>query len=257
MAHVDDFRALHVPGDPLLMPNAWDIGSARVLAGLGFRAIATTSGGFAATLGRADGQVTRSEALAHGAALADAVDIPVSADLENCFADDPDGVAECVRLAVDAGLSGCSVEDWSGTAIYDRELAVERVAAAVAAAGNRLVVTARAENHIHDHDDLRDTIARLQAYAEAGAQVAFAPGVVAADDVDTLVREVPVPVSMLILPGAPPVSRLTELGVARISVGGTYTYLAYGALVRAAQELQQQGTVSGWGDAGLARPFFG
>src|SRR5918999_5862628 len=165
-----NFLSLHRPGRPLLMPNPWDRGSAKLLESLGFEALATTSSGFAATLGRLDGRVTREEALAHAADVVDAVEVPVSADLENCFADDPTGVAQTVRLALDAGLAGCSVEDYSGPegdAIYEAGLAAERVAAAAEAAhsGPRaLVLTARAGNHIHGRDDLGDTIARLQSY---------------------------------------------------------------------------------------------
>jgi len=161
------FMELHRPGDPLLMPNAWDLGSAAVLASLGFDALATTSSGHAATLGRLDGGVTRDEALEHASTLARGTDVPVSADLENAFADDPTGVAETIGLAVQAGLAGCSVEDYSGAEgarIYDLGLARDRVAAAVEAAHAgpvKLVLTARAENLIRGRDDLADTIARL------------------------------------------------------------------------------------------------
>ncbi len=176
------FLALHRPGAPLLIPNPWDVGSAKLLASLGFEALATTSSGYAATLGRLDGAVTRDEALAHAAELVAATPLPVSADLENGFGDSPDAVAETVRLAREAGLAGCSIEDFSGdddAPIYDRDRAAERVAAAVEAAHAgpvRLVLTARAENHIHGIDDLADTIARLQAYQAAGADVLYAPG---------------------------------------------------------------------------------
>jgi 2-methylisocitrate lyase-like PEP mutase family enzyme len=161
-----DFLALHVKGQPLLQPNAWDAGSARMLSSLGFAAIATTSSGFAATLGRRDGHVSRDEALAHCRALAAAVDIPVAADTENGFADDPDGVAETVRLAAQTGLAGASIEDWSGSAIYDRAAAADRVAAAVEAAHagpQQLVITARAEDLLHG-GTLDEAIARLQLY---------------------------------------------------------------------------------------------
>ncbi len=183
------FLALHHGDRPLLQPNAWDIGSAKVLAALGFEAIATTSGGFAATLGRLDGSVTREEALAHGSLLAAAVDVPVAADTENGFADDPSGVAETVSLVCGTGLAGCSIEDFSGRpngTIYDIGLAAERVAAAVEAAHRgptQVVLTARAENLIHGREDLADTIARLQAYQEAGADVLFAPGLSSMDDI--------------------------------------------------------------------------
>ncbi len=244
----DRFLALHHGDGPLLMPNAWDRGSAVLLASLGFPALATTSSGFAATLGRLDGRVTRDEALAHAAELADATDVPVSADLENGFAHDPGGVAETIAGAVDAGLAGCSVEDYAGHSddrIYDIGHAAERVAAAVevAHAGPvHLVVTARAENHIHDHDDLDDTIARLQAYQEAGADVLFAPGVVAPDDVRRLVSSVDRPVNVLVLAGAPSVAELADVGVRRISVGGGFAFAALGAAVEAARELLDDGT---------------
>jgi 2-methylisocitrate lyase-like PEP mutase family enzyme len=242
-AKVDQFRSLHRPGDPLLIPNPWDLGSARLLVDLGFQALATTSGGFAGTLGRLDGSVTRDEALAHARAVAGGVEVPVSADLENCFADSPEGVAETVRLAVETGLAGCSVEDFSQeSGLYDPALARERVAAAVEAAGGRLVLTARAENHIRGNPDLADTIARLQAYQEAGADVLYAPGVVAADDVRALVGDVDRPVNVLALPGAPPVPELAALGVARISVGSSFAGVAWGAVARAGLELLQSGT---------------
>ncbi|MGH8860232.1 MAG: isocitrate lyase/PEP mutase family protein [Jatrophihabitantaceae bacterium] len=236
------FRSLHVPGDPLLLPNPWDVGSARLLVSLGYHALATTSSGFAATLGRLDGHVTRDEAIAHAAAIAAAVDVPVSADLENCFADDPSGVAECVQAAVDAGLAGCSVEDFSGSGIYDAALATERVAAAVEAAAGRLVVTARAENHLHGRDDLADTIARLESFAAVGADVLYAPGVVTASEIRTLVSAVQRPVNVLAMPGVPPVAELAALGVARISVGGAFAYAALGALAEAGRELLEAGT---------------
>ena len=214
------------------MPNAWDPGSAKVLQALGFAAIATTSGGFAATLGRLDGCVTREEALEHAAALVDATTIPVSADLENCFAHDPDDVAETVRLALDAGLAGCSVEDFTRNPddpIYPLDLAAARVEAAADAAHagpNRLVLTARAENQIKNRQNLDDTIARLLRYQEAGADVLFAPGVVAPDDLRRVLAAVDRPVNVLALPGAPPVSELAALGVARISVGSAFAFAA-------------------------------
>ncbi len=242
------FLELHRRGDPLLMPNAWDLGSAAVLASLGFEALGTTSSGHAATLGRLDGAVTRDEALAHASALAGGIDLPVSADLENAFADDPAGVAETIGLAVQAGLAGCSVEDYSGgddARIYDLDLARERIAAAVevAHAGPvRLVLTARAENHIRGRDDLADTIARLQAYQEAGADVLFAPGLTSPDDIRRVVESVDRPVNVLAVRGAPAVSELAALGVARISVGGAFAFAALAALCDAAEELCGKGT---------------
>jgi len=222
----DGFLALHKSDRPLLMPNPWDIGAAKLLESLGFQALATTSSGFAATLGRLDGRVTRDEAIAHAAAIVDAVDVPVSADLENCFADDPAGVAETVRLAVDAGLAGCSVEDYSGResdTIYDAGLAAERVAAAAEAAHSgprKLVLTARAENLIHGRDDLADTIARLQSYQEAGADVLFAPGVRDLDTIRELVSSVDLRVNVLALPGMPSVAELADAGLGDLRLLG-------------------------------------
>src|SRR3954468_22653447 len=217
------FRALHDGDTPLLMPNPWDAGSAKLLASLGFEALATTSSGFAATLGRLDGSVTRDDAIEHAAAIVAATELPVSADLENGFADDAAGVTETVRLALGAGLTGCSIEDWSGDAIYGREEAAERVAAAaeVAHGGDvHLVLTARAENHIHGRDDLADTIARLQSFQEAGADVLYAPGLASIEQIRAGATSVDRPANVLALPGAPPVAELAQAGVGRISIGG-------------------------------------
>ena len=254
------FLALHRPGNPLLLPNPWDLGSARLLASLGFQALATTSSGFAASLGRNDGSVSREEALVHSAVIVAATDLPVSADLENCFADDPDGVASTIRAAVEAGCAGCSVEDYSGDTdnpIYELAHAADRVRAAAEAAhggADRIVLTARAENYLHGRPDLADTIARLQAFQEAGADVLFAPRVVKPDELGQLLREVDVPVSVLVTPGAPTVGELGELGVSRISVGGAIAVAAYGAAVQAVTELRDQGTCGYWELAALARP---
>jgi 2-methylisocitrate lyase-like PEP mutase family enzyme len=248
----DRFLELHRGERPLLLPNPWDRGSAVLLASLGFGALATTSSGYAATLGRLDGQVTRDEAIEHARELADAVDVPVSADLENCFADDPAGVAETVRLALDAGLAGCSVEDFSGRetdTIYDAGLAAERVAAAAEAAhsgSRKLVLTARSENYVHGRFDLADTIARLQSFQEAGADVLFAPGVRELDEIRELVSSVDRPVNVLALPGMPNVSELAEAGVSRISVGGAFAFTAYGAAATAGRELLEEGTYGYW-----------
>jgi 2-methylisocitrate lyase-like PEP mutase family enzyme len=238
-AKVSAFRALHVPGRPLLMPNPWDAGTAKLLASLGFQALATTSSGHAATLGRLDGRVQRDEALAHAASLVAAVDIPVSADLENGFADDPEAVFATVTDAVGVGLAGCSIEDFSGDSIYDLALAAERVAAAADAG---LVLTARAENFIRGNPDLTDTIKRLQAYQEAGADVLYAPGLTAADDISCVIASVDRPVNVLTLPGLPTVAELAQLGVARISVGGAFSQVALAALDRAGRELLESGT---------------
>ena len=242
------FLELHVPGRPLLLPNPWDQGSGRLLARLGFEALATTSSGYAATLGRLDGSVTREEALAHAAGIAAATGLPVSADLERGFADDPAGVAGTVRLAVEAGLAGCSVEDATGRPddpIYGAGLAAERVRAAAEAAHRgpvHLVLTARAENHLHDRPDLADTIARLQAYQDAGADVLYAPGLRRLEDIGRLVASVDRPVNVLAVAGAPPVAELAAAGVARVSVGGAFAFAALGALVDAATELRETGT---------------
>ncbi len=242
------FLALHQGPEPLLLPNPWDPGSAKLLAFLGFSALATTSGGFAATLGRLDGSVRRDEALAHAGALAGATGLPVSADLEDCFAPDPEGVAETVRLAIDAGLAGCSIEDFTRSEddpIYDRALAAERVAAAAEAAHGgpgRLVLTARAENYLHGRPDLADTIARLQAYQEAGADVLYAPGLTRLEDIREVVSSLDRPVNVLTFPGAPAVPDLAAAGVRRVSVGTAFVFAALGAVVEAARELRGQGT---------------
>jgi 2-methylisocitrate lyase-like PEP mutase family enzyme len=257
------FLALHQQEVPLLLGNAWDAGSARLLASLGYRALATTSSGHAATLGRLDGSVTRDEALAHAAAIVGATDLPVSADLEHAFADEPSGVAETFELALATGLAGASVEDAArdrDPPIYELELAVERVAAAVEVAHRgpvHLVVTARAENLLFGRPDLDDTIARLQAYERVGADVLFAPGLRAADDIRRVVESVDRPVNVLAAPGAPSVAELGELGVSRISVGGAFAFTAYGALIEAATELRDGGTY-GFGErAGAGRRTVG
>jgi 2-methylisocitrate lyase-like PEP mutase family enzyme len=247
--------ALHQGPSPLLLPNPWDAGSAKVLAALGFSALATTSGGFAATLGRPDGSVTRQEAIAHATEMVAAVDLPVSADLENCFADDPDGVAVTVRLALNAGLAGCSIEDFSRhpeDPIYDLGLARERVAAAaeVAHGGDvHLVLTARAENYLHGRPDIADTITRLQVYQAAGADVLYAPGLTALDDIRAVVSSLDRPVNVLALPAVPPVVELAAAGVRRISVGSGFAWVALAGLVQAGQELLNAGTYGFWEQA--------
>jgi 2-methylisocitrate lyase-like PEP mutase family enzyme len=224
--------------------------------------LATTSFGHAATLGRADGGVTRDEAISHAAELQAATPLPVNADLEHCFADDPDGVAETIRLALDAGIAGASVEDWNPTArsIYDHDLAVARVAAAAEAAhagSRRLVLTARAENHIRGVQDLDDTIRRLQAYGAAGADVLYAPALTDPADIRRVVDAVDQPVNVLAFPTAPPVAELAAIGVARISVGGAFARVMYGALATAAKELLEAGTYGFWQTAAAASAFDG
>ncbi len=252
------FRALHVPGTPLLMPNPYDEGTAKALATLGFAALATTSSGFAATIGVVDGAIGASEALEHAAAIALCVDVPVSADLEDGYGDDPDAVARTVTEAIAGGLAGCSIEDYSpglDPEIHDIGQAAERVAAAAEAAqeGRGLVLTARAENFIRGNPDLADTIERLQAYQEAGAEVLYAPGLVDLADIRSVVSSVDRPVNVLLMPGMAPVAELAEAGVARISVGGTFSAVAFGAVGRAARELLEQGTYGFFDVAGEGR----
>lgn len=241
------FLALHRGERPLLLPNPWDAGSAKLFASLGFEALATTSSGSAATLGRLDGSVLPGEAIASARGIVEATDLPVSADLEDGFADDPAGVAETMRLALDAGLAGASIEDYDarGEAFYPIDQAVERVAAAAEAAHggpSRLVLTARAENHLRGNDDIADTIARLQAFQEAGADVLYAPGLSRPEDIRAIVSSVDLPVNVLAWPGAPPVPELAAIGVSRISVGGAFAFAALGGAVEAARELLEQGT---------------
>jgi 2-methylisocitrate lyase-like PEP mutase family enzyme len=242
------FRGLHRPGQPLVMPNPWDTGSARLFASLGFEALATTSSGFAATLGRLDGSVTRDEALAHAAAIVGATELPVSADLENGFADSVEGIAQTASGAIAAGLAGFSIEDYSGDPgdpIYPLEVAAQRVAAATEAAHREnpaVVVTARAENYLHGRPDLEDTIALLRAYQEAGADVVYAPGLSTPAEIGGVVDAVARPVNVLVRPGVPTVSELAALGVSRISVGGAFAFVATAAVAEAARELRDRGT---------------
>jgi 2-methylisocitrate lyase-like PEP mutase family enzyme len=258
------FLALHHGETALLMPNPWDIGSARILESLGFQALATTSSGHAATLGRLDGGVSLDEAIEHAADIAGAVDVPVSADLENAFADEPEAVAKTITRAVATGLSGCSVEDYSReSGLYTGELAAERVRAAAEAAHAgtvHLVLTARAENFIRGNPDLADTIARLQSFQEAGADVLFAPGLSKLEDIRQVVAAVDLPLSVLALPNAPTVTELSDAGVKRISVGGTFFYVGIGAVAEAARELLEEGTYGFWSTAGpgsgIARAAF-
>ncbi len=238
------FRDLHGAGT-FVMPNPWDVGSAKLLAALGFPALATTSSGHAASLGRPDQHVTRDELLEHAAALAAAVDVPLNVDSERCFAADPAGVAATVELIAATGAAGCSLEDYdpAAAAIDDMAVAVERVgAAAEAARRHGLVLTARAENHLYGAGDLADTIARLRAYREAGADVVYAPGLADLADIARLVREVDAPVNVLALAGGPPVPELASAGVRRVSTGGALARAAYGAMLAGAKELLDSGT---------------
>lgn len=253
----EKFKALHERGGAFIIPNPWDVGSARLLAGLGFEALATTSAGFANSLGRLDGQVTLSELMGHCHNLCAATDLPISADLENCFADDPARAAETILLAAQAGLVGGSIEDYTGNPanpIYDFELAVERVHAAAEAAQSLdfpFILTARAENLLHGRHDLDDTIRRLQAFEEAGADVLYAPALTTLDEVRLVTSALSKPVNVLapLLKGVT-VAQLADAGVKRISVGGALARAALTALIRASMEMQDQGSF-GWA-SGLA-----
>lgn len=259
------FRALHKlpatagarieaaePG-AFIIPNPWDGGSARILAGLGFEALATTSSGFAFTLGRRDGAATRDEVLAHCRAIVAVTDLPVAADLENCFGDDPKTVAETIRLAASAGIVGGSVEDSTGDErrpIHEFSLAVERVAAAVEAARALpfpFTLTARTENFLHGRQDLDDTIKRLEAFAEAGADVLFAPGLPNLEAIKLVCAAVrPRPVNVLAgIKGLNfSLAELEAAGSRRISLGGALSRVALGALLGAAREMKERGTFS-------------
>lgn len=244
------FVALHRRERAFVMPNPWDAGSARILAAMGFEALATTSAGLAFAAGRRDGQVTREEALANAAAIVAATDLPVSADLENGYGRAPDACAMTIEGAIAVGLAGGSIEDASGDPddpIYPLELAVERVAAAAEAAKGRLfLLTARAENYLWGRPDLDDTIARLQAFAAAGADVLYAPGLPDLEAIRTVCRAVDRPVNVVMGLKGPSysVAELSEVGVRRISVGGSFARAALGGLRRAAQEVLEQGTFS-------------
>lgn len=246
------FRALHAREGAFIIPNPWDAGSARLLAALGFEALATTSAGYAFSIGRLDGMVTLAPMIAHCRALCAATDLPVNADLENCFADDPKQAANTILLAAEAGVVGGSIEDYSNDAskpIYDFGLAVERVHAAVEAAGSLgfpFTLTARAENLLHGRPDLDDTIRRLQAFEKAGADVLYAPGLTTLDQVRAVTGAVGKPVNVL----APPLkgvtlAQLAEAGAKRISIGGALARAAIAALLRAGREMRDQGGF-GW-----------
>ena len=246
------------PAGAFVFPNPWDAGSARILAGLGFEALATTSAGLAFSLGRRDGAVNRDEALAHCRLIVEATDLPVAADLENCFGDDPKTVADTIRLAAATGIVGGSVEDASGDErrpIYEHALAVERVAAAAEAAralAFPFVLTARAENFLHGRADLDDTLRRLQAFAEAGADVLYAPGLPSLEAIRAVCAAVaPRPVNALagIRGLAFSVKQLTAAGVRRISLGGCLSRLAFGALIKAGREMRESGTFTFVDDA--------
>jgi 2-methylisocitrate lyase-like PEP mutase family enzyme len=241
------FRALH-EGDPFIIPNPWDAGSAKVLAALGFKALAGTSSGFAFTLGRPDGGVTLDEAVEHVRALDGATSLPVSMDLENGYGPSPGDAARAVTAAAEAGAVGGSIEDWDPDdgRIYGLDEAVERVAAAVEAAravGFPFTLTARAENHIHGIDDLDDTIARLRAYERAGADVLYAPGLRTADEVRRVCEAVSRPVNVLAHRGLSMAS-IAAAGGQRVSVGGSLTWVAVRAMATAAEQMLEAGDFS-------------
>jgi 2-methylisocitrate lyase-like PEP mutase family enzyme len=244
------FRALHERERAFVIPNPWDAGTARLLAGLGFEALATTSAGYAFSVGHRDNTIERHDMMAHVSAMVSADDLPVSADLENGYGDSPETVAETIRLAAAAGAVGGSIEDMSrhpGHPIYPREYAVERVRAAaeaVRALPFIFTLTARAENYLAGQPDLRDTIARLEAYQEAGADVLYAPGLASKDDIAAVVSSVDRPVNVVMgLKGAPwSLAELSAMGVRRVSVGSALCRAALGAVLRAAREMREQGT---------------
>jgi 2-methylisocitrate lyase-like PEP mutase family enzyme len=240
------FRALH-EGDAFVIPNPWDVGSARVLAALGFEALATTSSGFAFTLGRLDGGVTLDEVVAHITALDQATELPLSADLENGYGPDPEDAANAIGRAAGAGAVGGSIEDFDpGGHIYALGHATERIAAAVEAARNLrfpFTLTARAENHIRGNPDLRDTITRLQAFEESGADVLYAPGLRDRDEIRAVCESVTKPVNVLALPGLT-VAGIVQAGARRVSVGGSLTWVAVEAFADAATAIHDRGDLS-------------
>ena len=248
------FSELHAVGT-FVMPNPWDVGSARLLEALGYPALATTSSGYAASLGRLDQQVTLDELLAHVVTLVDAIDIPLNVDAERLYAEEPEGVAETARLLAGTGAAGFSIEDYDPVRerLDPLDEAVARVAAAAEVArAHGLVLTARAENHLYGVDDLDDTIARLQAYRDAGAHVVYAPGLSSLSDIARVVRETGLPVNVLALRGGPAVRELASVGVRRVSTGGALAWAAYGALVSAGRELLESGT-SGYTEGSVER----
>ncbi len=256
------FRALH-EGDPFVIPNPWDAGSARMLAGLGFKALATTSSGLAFTLGRADGTVTLDEIATHVASLTEATELPVSVDLENGYGPAPEDAARAITVAAEAGAVGGSIEDYDRDdgELYDRERAVERIAAAAEAARALdfpFTLTARAENHLRGNPDLDDTVARLRAFEDAGADVLYAPGLISAEEIKTVCGAVSKPVNVLAF------SRLglsfgeiAEAGAQRVSVGGGLTWAATNGAIEAAERIIDAGDFSGLGSPGRVKEWLG
>jgi 2-methylisocitrate lyase-like PEP mutase family enzyme len=241
------FRARHERDELLVMPNPWDVGSARLLASLGFEALATTSAGFAWSLGKLDQTVARDELAAHVETLAAATDLPLNVDSERCYPDDPGGVTRTVETLAEAGAAGFSIEDYDRNTggIDEVGRAAERVAEAVEASRGQdepLVLTGRAENHIRGVDDLDDTITRLIAYRDAGADVVYAPGLTDLGQIARVVDAVGAPLNVLALPAGPTLGELASAGVRRISTGSLLASAAYGALLAGARELKENGT---------------
>jgi 2-methylisocitrate lyase-like PEP mutase family enzyme len=251
-----EFRRLHESGC-FVIPNPFDVGSTIYLQRMGFKALATTSAGFAWARGLGDGRVTREAALAHFAELAAAADVPMNADFEGGFADAPDGVAESVRLCADTGVSGLSIEDFTGdraNPLYDFDLAVARIKAARAAidkAGGDVLLTGRSEGFIRGKPDLDETIRRLKAYSQAGSDCLYAPGISTREQIAAVVKAVaPKPVNLLMgTPSDLTVKDITELGVRRISVGGSLARAAWGGFIRAAKKIMDEGSFNGFADA--------
>jgi 2-methylisocitrate lyase-like PEP mutase family enzyme len=251
------FRALHEREQLFVMPNPWDVGSARLLASAGFEALATTSAGFAWSLGKLDQNVSRDELVAHVATLAAATELPLNVDSERCYPDEPGGVTQTVALLAEAGAAGFSIEDFNPDtgSIDDVGLATERVAEAAEASrkpDEPLVLTGRAENHIRGVDDLDDTIARLVAYRDAGADVVYAPGLSDVAQIARVVEAVRMPLNVLALPSGPSLGELESAGVRRVSTGSLLAGAAYGALLAGARELQEEGT-SHYAEGGASR----
>jgi len=259
MAKVEEFQALHA-GEPFVIPNPWDAGSAKVLEKLGFKALATTSSGFAFTLGRTDGSVTLDEVAAHVESLVGAVDVPVSVDLENGYGPSPEDAARAVTRVAESGAVGGSIEDWDPDGhSYELPHAVERVAAAVDAVsgtGWPFTLTARAENHIRGNPDLEDTISRLQAFEAAGADVLYAPGLGSAEEIRQVCETITKPVNVLALPRLM-LAEIFDAGAQRVSVGGSLTWTAVEALVDAATAIRNAGTFELLGDGARVKAWLG
>lgn len=246
------FKALHERRKAFVLPNPWDMGSAKMLTALGFEALATTSAGFAFSIGRGTsiGEISRAEALEHAAEIISATSLPVSADLENGYGHTPEAVAETIRLAADIGLAGCTIEDTTGdpdNPIYERDHAIERIAAAaetVRGLGRPFMLTARAENYLFDRPYLEDTLARLQGYEAVGADVLYAPALPDLETIKTVCKEVSKPVNVVAGIGLPGVTiaELEDAGVRRISVGSAFARVSYGAMINAATGILENGS---------------